>query len=233
MGLPVGKLICASNENNVLTEFLETGVYDKKSREWIKTPSPSMDILVASNVERLLHAITGDTKKVTQWMLQLDETGTFTVDDETREILKETFYAGWVSNEECLTNIAHVAYETGYIMDPHTSVAQVVAQEFLEEVGGTGNIVISSTAAWSKFAVAVRDALIGGRENLSNTIDPEDEFAAIHQVVQLFPEASVPECITGLQGKPELHTTVFDATKQGVEESINLFLANKKHWVGK
>lgn len=228
MGLPIGKLICASNENNVLTEFLQTGVYDITNRKLVKTPSPSMDIKVASNVERLLYSLTNDTKKVTQWMNELKTQGRFVVDAKTKKRLQEDFYAGWVSNKECLANIAHVVDETGYLIDPHTSVAQIVGQEFIDEASEGNPLIISSTAHWAKFARDVRGALIGGEENLPLEIDPEDEFVAIEQVTILVPGATVPKSIAGLAEKPVLHTTIYDATQEGVEEAVTVYLQEKR-----
>lgn len=227
MGLPIGKLICASNENNVLTEFLQTGVYDLRKRELVKTPSPSMDILVASNVERLLHIITGEPKKVAHWMQELKDNNVFKVDSETIEKLRDNFYAGWVSNDECLSNIRHIVDQTGYLMDPHTSVAQVITQEYQDETGSTRPIITCSTAHWAKFPKDVCDALIGGQRNHQRDVDGHDEFAALHQVTGLIPNTSIPPNIAELAGKPVIYKTVYDASKSDVQKAINIFVRDQ------
>lgn len=166
MGLPINKLICATNENNVVSEFLQTGVYDVRERKLVKTPSPSMDILVASNIERLLFLITNSPKKVKGWMSDLKEKKRFQVDTKTRNILQKEFYSGWVSNKESLKNIKKIFKETGYLMDPHTSVAQVVLERFTKEKGVDEPILICSTAHWSKFTQNV----FKSKENLPLSI---------------------------------------------------------------
>lgn len=235
MGLPIGKLICASNANNVLTEFLQDGVYDIRSRSLIQTHSPSMDILVASNIERLLSEITHDPLRVGLWMSQLKADGRFVVDGETASRLREEFYAGWVGNPESLDNLRHVADETGYVMDPHSSVAQSVAQEWLDVTQTPRPIIIDSTAHWAKFAGDVRDGLIGGRENLPleviiggkrRRINPNDEFAAIRHVEGLF-GVSAPRSIASLREKQVRHKTRFDATAADVQEAITLYLKGR------
>lgn len=152
MGLPVRKLICASNANNVLTRFLSTGIYDIRKRKLLKTPSPSMDILVAGNIERLLYELTLNSKLVSKWMSQLKTEQMFEVDSKTKKVLQNLFYAGWVSNKDCLDNIKKIYKETGYLMDPHTSVGQLAAQRYIEKEAVRSPVVICSTAHWSKFA---------------------------------------------------------------------------------
>jgi len=130
MGLPIRKFVCASNKNNVLTGFFQTGTYDITNRSLSKTPSPSMDILIASNIERLLFLITNDAKQVSLWMRELRTKKKFSVDSATKKILQEEFSADWVSNKECLQNIKRIYDDTHYLMDPHTSIAQIVAERY-------------------------------------------------------------------------------------------------------
>ncbi len=230
MGLPVAKLVCASNENNVLTDFLQTGIYDIRDRPLVHTPSPSMDILIASNIERLLHAITGSPEMVNEWMSQLKSEGTFRVDAKTAEILCNQFYAGWVSNDQCLENIQYVLDQTGYLMDPHTSVAQAIAQEYIDESGSRNIMLICSTAHWSKFSKDVLRAVIGNSVNLPRveTLESrDDEFDAIRHVTRLVPGTSAPENLTRLAHMTVKHGSLCDASPQGVEESILLYLTRK------
>ncbi|KHM52169.1 threonine synthase, partial [Anaerovibrio lipolyticus] len=122
MGLPVKKLICASNTNNVLTDFLNTGVYDR-NRDFFKTISPSMDILISSNLERLLYHVTGDAAKVAGWMKELAETGKYDVGAEVLSKIKEVFSADW-SDDEATKGMIKKEYDMEkYIPDPHTAVA--------------------------------------------------------------------------------------------------------------
>lgn len=218
MGVPLGRLICASNENNVLTEFLRTGVYDVKGRELVQTPSPSMDILVASNVERLLYGLTGDPQQVREWMQQLDQEGRFVVDDETRARLQEIFYADWVSNQDCLDNIREGVERTGILMDPHTSVAQAVAKRYLNKTSTPRPMLICATAHWAKFAPDIHRALTG------ETAAGMDEFRAIEQVQKLVPGASVPENILKLEGKKVRKPAIVEADVKGVKSAIVKFL---------
>lgn len=218
MGLPLGRLICASNENNVLTDFIQTGVYDVRDRQLVQTPSPSMDILVASNVERLLYGLTGDPKRVREWMQQLDQAGRFEVDEEIKMKLREIFYADWVSNQDCLDNIRAGVEKTGILMDPHTSVAQAVAERYLNKTSTPRSTIICATAHWAKFAPDVFSALTG------ETVAGMNEFRAIEEVQKLVPGATVPRSITELEGRKVRKTAIFNADVNGVESAIVKFL---------
>ncbi len=158
MGLPVRKLICASNANNVLTKFLQTGVYDIRNRSLVKTPSPSMDILVASNIERLLYLLTNNPKQVSDWMNHLKLNKFFMVDIATKNKLKDIFYADWVSNIDCLKHIKALYSETKYLIDPHTSVAHIVAERYIAKTNIIKPVIICSTAHWSKFSRSIVNA---------------------------------------------------------------------------
>ncbi|MDP2401371.1 MAG: threonine synthase, partial [Actinomycetota bacterium] len=150
MGVPIGRLICASNENNVLSDFIATGVYDISSRAFVTTPSPSMDILISSNLERLLYHLAGP-ERVREWMGRLAEEGRFQVDRDTFAAMRELFTGDWVSNDDALATVRRVFDETGYLMDPHTAVAWEVA----ERTVGEDPILVVSTAHWAKFAADV------------------------------------------------------------------------------
>ncbi|XP_064361973.1 threonine synthase-like 1 [Dromaius novaehollandiae] len=157
MGIPIRKCICASNENNVLTDFVRTGIYDLRGRSLIPTLSPAIDILKSSNLERYLHLISnGDGQLVTQLYNQLENQGHFQLQKDLLEKLQQDLVAGWCSEEDCLAAIHSVYSTTGYILDTHTAVAKVVADRLQDR---TCPIIISSTAHYSKFAPAILRAL--------------------------------------------------------------------------
>ena len=166
MGLPVGKLVCASNQNNVLTDFFSTGTYTAK-REFYKTTSPSMDILVSSNLERLLYHVSGSSEKVAGWMQELNTTGKYTVDAETLEKIRETFAAGYADDAEGAAEIKARFEEDHYLCDTHTAVAFRVA----ETVRTEAPMVVLSTASPFKFPRDVLAAL--GQQA------PASDFAAM------------------------------------------------------
>ena len=170
MGLPVGKLVCASNENNVLTDFLTTGTYTAK-REFFKTTSPSMDILVSSNLERLLYHVTGSDAEVAGFMQQLAATGSYTVRPETLAAIQQTFSCGWSSEDEVAGEIRFRYEKDGYLCDTHTAVAfHVAGQKKRQGVP----MVVLSTASPFKFPRSVLSAL--------GKTAPENDFEAMQQL---------------------------------------------------
>ncbi len=159
MGLPIDRLICASNANHILTDFFRTGVYDR-NREFYRTMSPSMDILISSNLERLLFHETGDPRRVKKMMDDLSATGRFKIDTVLKKKLDRIFYANFATEEETLRGIKHVFNTFGrYIIDPHTAVGFVVSEKYRQETGDEKPLVIASTASPYKFAPAVLRAL--------------------------------------------------------------------------
>lgn len=177
MGLPVGKLICASNSNNVLTEFLATGTYDK-NRTFYTTMSPSMDILVSSNLERLLFALSGQNdQEVAGYMKQLSETGRYTVSEEIQAKLKDFFYGGFCGEAETSQIIAKVWKEHNYLIDPHTAVAYDVMEKYRQATGDTAKTVFVSTASPFKFCDSVLHSL--GVEEVKPGIDALDQLAQV------------------------------------------------------
>jgi threonine synthase len=127
LGVPIGRLLCASNENKVLTDFINTGVYDISDRRFVTTPSPSMDILISSNLERLLFEL-ADAERVRGWMLELGANRKFTVDRETFAKMRELFSADFVTNDDSLATVRRVWDEHGYLLDAHTAVSWEVAE---------------------------------------------------------------------------------------------------------
>ncbi|KAH1177401.1 threonine synthase-like 1 [Mauremys mutica] len=157
MGIPIRKCICASNENNVLTDFIRTGLYDLRGRRLMQTSSPAIDILKSSNLERHLHLIaSGDGQLVTQLFSELEKQCHFQLQKDLLEKLQQDLVAGWCSEEDCLAAIHSVYSTTGYILDTHTAVAKVVADRLQDR---TCPVIISSTAHYSKFAPAILRAL--------------------------------------------------------------------------
>ena len=192
MGLPVGKLICASNRNDVLTEFLSTGVYDKR-RTFYKTTSPSMDILVSSNLERLLSLLTGDDAYVAGLMKQLNEQGHYKVSDELLKKLKAEFSCGCCDDAAAAETIGRLWAEENYLCDPHTAVAWNVAEQFGKTCSGGAPVVVLSTASPYKFPAAVLSAL-GQKAG-------EDEFAVMEEL-HARTGVPVPKNLAALREKP-------------------------------
>ena len=191
MGLPVKKLICASNSNSVLTEFLTTGVYDR-NREFFTTISPSMDILISSNLERLLYSVSG-SENVKNWMKQLSEDGKYEVDAATLDKIKAVFAAGCCDDTETKETIAKVFNEKGYLCDTHTAVAVKVYYDYKEKTGDSTPAVIASTASPFKFSAAVLEAVAGGTEGL-------DEFEMVERLAEVTGKAC-PEQLANLRNK--------------------------------
>nr|XP_056713456.1 threonine synthase-like 1 [Euleptes europaea] len=157
MGIPIRKCICASNQNNVLTDFIRTGLYDLRGRQLMPSSSPAIDILKSSNLERHLHLIAnGDGPLVAQLFNHLENQHYFQLQKEFLEKLQEDLVADWCSEKDCLDAIHSVYNSTGYILDPHTAVAKVVADRMQDK---TCPVIISSTAHYSKFAPAILQAL--------------------------------------------------------------------------
>ncbi len=197
MGLPVGKLVCASNENNVLTDFLTTGTYTAK-REFFKTTSPSMDILVSSNLERLLYHVTGSDTEVAALMKSLSETGSYSVRPETLAKIQESFDCGWSSEEQVAGEIRARYEQDNYLCDTHTAVAfHVAAQKKRDGVP----MVVLSTASPFKFPRSVLEAL--------GHAAPENDFEAMTQLEQATGHTA-PASLSALRQKAERFNAVID-----------------------
>lgn len=192
-GLPIGKLICASNRNNVLTDFIETGTYDR-NRDFYMTTSPSMDILISSNLERLLYLLSGrDPEKVNGYMESLAKTGRYTVEGPLLEKLQANFACGCADDVQTAQEIKAVYNRTGYLCDPHTAVAYRVYEEYAAASGDRTPTVIASTASPFKFADSVLTALGETPEG--------SQFQRLMQLADLTGEP-VPPALAGLANKP-------------------------------
>ncbi|MEW6447115.1 MAG: threonine synthase [Bacillota bacterium] len=202
MGLPVNKLIVAANANNVLTEFVRTGVYDRR-RPFYKTISPSMDILISSNLERLLYELTGrDASRIRAWMKELQEKGVYSVNTATRARVQDVFWSDWASDELALTAIKETYSCCGYLLDPHTAVARVVYERYRSETADATTTVILSTASPFKFGRDVARALLG--EEIANS---RDEFALL-DLLAAHTGWTIPPGLRGLDGRPVRHRRV-------------------------
>ena len=201
LGLPVGMLICASNANNVLTDFIRTGTYDKR-RPLLKTTSPSMDILVSSNLERLLYLLSGcDTKLVKKLMNELNTLGCYTVPETLKSSIEKEFWAGCCGDEAAAAAIGRVWAEHKYLCDPHTATGWAVAEDYVNQTGDKRPMVVLSTASPFKFPAAVLSA-IGGDLN-------GDEFDQM-EALELMTFIPIPKNLATLRGKQERHTGVID-----------------------
>ncbi len=199
LGLPVGRLICASNANDVLTDFLTTGCYDKR-RPFHKTTSPSMDILVSSNLERLLYLLSGcDNAYVSSLMKQLNRDGHYQVSDTILQKLKAEFGCGSCTDAEAAAVIGRVWNESGYLLDPHTAVAWAVADRFMAQRTDDAPVVVLSTASPYKFPAAVLSALGEAPCN--------DAFALMEQLHRCT-GVKIPENLAALADRPVLHRDV-------------------------
>ena len=200
LGLPVGRLICASNANNVLTDFITTGTYDRR-RLLHKTASPSMDILVSSNLERLLQLLSRDTTLVAGLMRQLQDQGHYTIPSSLLEQIRVHFWAGCCDDAGAAKTICSLWQDTGYLCDTHTATGWAVAEDYVNQTGDTRPMVVLSTASPYKFPAAVLSA-IGG--DLSG-----DEFTQMERL-QAITGVKIPGNLSGLRDKPERHTDVID-----------------------
>ena len=199
LGLPVGRLICASNANNVLTDFLTTGVYDRR-RPLLKTTSPSMDILVSSNLERLLYLLSGDTALVAGLMKDLSEQGFYRVPDALLAAIQAEFAAGYCNDAQAEAVIGRVYREQGYLMDPHTACGWAAA----EAHRGFAPMVVLSTASPYKFSTAVLTAI--GADTSGSEYDRMERMQALTGI-------SIPPALAALRTKPERHTGVIPKEK--------------------
>ncbi|MDO4169359.1 MAG: threonine synthase [Lachnospiraceae bacterium] len=199
MGLPIKTLVCASNENKVLFDFFQTGTYDK-NREFILTSSPSMDILISSNLERLIHKIAGDSaEKCAELMQALATDGKYTITDEMKANLSD-FVGEYTTEEGTAQAIKNLYEETGYVMDTHTAVAANGYQNYVKETGDKTPTVIASTASPFKFTRSVMNAI-------DPAYDSKTDFELVDELSKIS-KTTVPDAIEEIRTAPVLHDTV-------------------------
>ncbi len=215
MGLPVDNFVCASNENNILTDFLRTGVYDT-SREFKKTISPAMDILISSNLERFLfHVSNGSAEKIRGWYEDLDERGKFVVDKRVKEKINGFFYGEYATQRETLETISDTFEEYDYLLDPHTAVGVKCYYKYREKLDNNKKALVASTANPFKFAPAVLRALTGEEheKDVFETLERLKEITGleIHRGLKDLKNKSIEHCYT--------------STKSGIRETIREVLS--------
>lgn len=210
MGLPVNRLICASNKNNVLTDFFKNGIY-QSNRTFYLTMAPSMDILISSNFERFLYEMSGrDSDKIKFWFQELSNSGRFQVDQKTLERSQAEIFAGWADEDQVLAAI-HKGYERfGYVFDPHTAVAMKVYEDYVKITGDKTYSVIASTASPFKFAASVLKAV-------SEETEITDEWEALEKL-SLKTGWEIPRGLKNLREKPEKR--VLKCSPQGIKNTI-------------
>ena len=206
MGIPVNKLICASNINNVLTDFINTGVYDR-NRQFYATVSPSMDILISSNLERLLYLLTDRNDEfIKEWFGKLATEGRYEVTDDIKAKIKEEFVAGCCDDVQTKQTIHEIYEKYSYTCDTHTAVAVKVYEDYKKETGDTTKTVIASTASPYKFSKAVLEAVQNGKSDL-------DEYDMIDKLAELS-NMPVPSALADLRNKPERFNDVIGKEEQ-------------------
>ena len=213
MGLPVEKLICASNENNVLTDFLTSGVYDR-NRAFHTTMSPSMDILISSNLERLLYVTLGP-EKTAEYMAKLDKDGRYALSDEDFAYISKDFLGYSASEEETAKTIKSTYENKNCLIDPHTAVAMYATEQYRKDNEAERRILTVSTASAYKFAADVYASLTGNK--------PTDELKALDMLMELTGEP-IPSPLEGLGSKEAFHTSVIDKTE--MQDSVSNFAKN-------
>lgn len=216
MGLPIQKLICASNENKVLYDFFSTGCYNK-NREFILTSSPSMDILISSNLERLIYKIAGnDAVKNNELMAALSGKGEYAITDDMKDKLTD-FYGNYATEQETSDKIKAVYESDHYIMDTHTAVAAAVYEKYRTETGDTTPTVIASTASPYKFTRSVMNSI-------NSEYDVQSDFELVDELCRLS-GVKIPQAIEDIRTAPVRHNTVCD--KENMLDEVKKFLFTK------
>jgi len=216
MGVPINRLICASNLNNVLTEFINTGVYDR-NRTFAKTLSPSMDILISSNLERLLYEMTEhDAVLVAGWMEELNTQGKYEVNKSVRDKIGSLFWADYSSDAETQMTIRSTWEDKGYLLDTHTAVACNVYEKYVLATGDKTTTIIASTASPFKFGQSVAEAILK-----PELLEGQDEFA-IAKTLSEYTGVTIPVGLRDLDKRTVLHQTV--STKEAMGKTVLKYL---------
>ncbi|MDR2492313.1 MAG: threonine synthase [Coriobacteriales bacterium] len=227
IGVPIDRLLCASNENRVLADFINTGTYSIVNRPFVLTPSPSMDILVSSNLERQLFELSGrDAALIRDWMGELAQTRRFSVGKDVFAALREHFSADWVSSNDSLLTIRNVFEAHGYLIDPHTAVGWEVA----ERLRGDNPVVIVSTAHWAKFGADVYRALKGlpaGSPLPAEAAGKSGAELNAH-MGRAFGACDVPTRLRGIDEQHVRFTEVVDADTASLEAAVTGWLATRR-----
>ena len=213
MGLPIGKLLCASNENKVLYDFFQTGIYDR-NRDFVLTTSPSMDILISSNLERLIYRIAGnDSEKNAALMAELAKNGSYTITDEMKNAMRD-FAGGYATEEQTAQEIRTVYEKNGYVLDPHTAVASYVYHTWKAEEHPTVPVVIASTASPFKFARSVMSAIDSKYKDM-------EDFSLIDELCRIS-GVKVPRAVEEIRTAPILHNKVIETgeMRQAVKDFL-------------
>lgn len=215
LGLPINKLICASNENNVLYDFIKSGVYNK-NREFHKTISPSMDILVSSNLERLLYYLSGkNNQTVSVLMKKLNSEGKYEISSEMQEKLNKDFYGGCVFKDEALETIYNTFEKYGYLLDTHTSVAYKALEDYRTSTGDSTVSLVLSTASPYKFSKSVYESLFGKAR--------DDEFEIMEELSEKT-KTDIPKNLKNLKSKEIRHREVCNINEMG---NYVMYVSNK------
>ena len=223
LGVPIDRIVCASNANRVLADFIETGVYDISDRPFMLTPSPSMDILVSSNLERQLFELTGRNAAAIQgWMDDLREKRRFELDEETFAALQQNYRAGSVDSDTCLQTIHDVFEQHDYLLDPHTAVAWKVA----EQHKGDNPMLIASTANWAKFGSNVYRGLTGIAPDAPLPADVAEltDVQLNRKVYEMTRVSPIPPQLDELDDKAIRFTTVIDGDVAAIEDAVTDFI---------
>jgi threonine synthase len=219
MGLPINKLICATNSNHVVADFIRTGEYNCK-RDFFPTISPAMDILVSSNLERLLYEASGkDSEKISNWMLRLDDTGLYSVDNNTKANIKKVFWSSWSDVPETRDAIRSVFCDYNYLIDPHTAVGIDVYDKYVISTGDMTKTIAISTASPFKFNTSVAESLLG-----SIAIENLNEFEILN-ILSAKTGVKIPEPLQNLDKKPVLHKKI--CGKSDMMSAVNEYLEIK------
>ncbi len=224
MGTPIATLLCASNENRVLTDLINTGSYDISDREFVLTPSPSMDILVSSNLERQLFELTGrDTDAIEGWMRDLNEDRAFRIDADTFRKLRDGFKADSIDNATCLRTIKEVFDAHDYLIDPHTAVAYATA----ENLRGENPVLVASTAHWAKFGDNVYRALHGipAGEELPADVASLTGCQLNELIAEETGKHDIPAGLADLDAMTVRFTDAIANDQAAIEDTVRAFLA--------
>ena len=201
MGLPIKKFIVASNKNNILTDFFNTGVYDA-NREFYKTNAPAMDILVSSNLERLVYFLVNDATKVENHYQTLSKTGVYRIDESDLNILKNEFYANWINEDDVIKTVGECYKETGYVLDTHTAVGYGVYQDYVKNSSDNTKTIILSTASPYKFPQSVYKAIT------NNELDEYEAIDALYEKTKV----EVPYPLKGIKDREIRFKDIIDKT---------------------